>query len=223
MRKVQLLGIALVVLCAFSGFIAASAFATAEWLANGNPIAAPSNTETGGELAFFNEERKAGFLCSGVFGGTVGAGGADSITDVLNLALVEIKELDESGATGGVSCVSDGNTCENGSEIWPVKLPFKTSLELRETGGVNEYYDKIEKAEYFVLCLAVGGLVDETELCESATGAAGKVVNVAGGVEPTGSVEPLGTCNGHAGVGLITADAGGLITLTNGEALTVSG
>lgn len=230
MKKIQLLGIALVALCAFSAFTTASAFAAlefelAQWLANGARIATALASDTLGELSFENSEKKAGFLCSGLFEGTVGPESADVLTKLVSLANITIAELDESGATGGIACVSDGKTCESG-EIWPLNFPILTELELDKGSSPEEYFDLLLPNEkgllpaYFLLCLVLGISVDE--LCEAVSGSGGEVKNVTGGVEPVGKVEPEGTCGGTTGVGLITADPGGLITLTNGEPLTVS-
>jgi hypothetical protein len=219
MRKIQLLGIALVVVCAFSAFTVASASAltlvAAKWLANGAVVNANLAADTLGELLFENVLNGGAILCSGLFEGTVGANGVDNITKVFNLAGTEIPALDETGATGGLSC-SGEKTCETGSEIWPVGLPFKTQLDLDTEDG--KFYDLVLNAEYFILCLFFGSSINE--LCVAAAGTMGEVKNVAGGVEAVGSTEPLGTCNGNTEDGLITAEPN-LLTVT-GETLSVS-
>jgi len=221
------MGIALVAVLAFSALLSASAsaaFSLGAWFANAKAIETELESETTGELSFENTSLKAGFLCSGVFMGTIGPGSFDLITSLLSLTGGLIAELDETKATGGISCVSDSKTCEAASEIWPLHFPILTELEVELTSGA--FVDLIvanEKGEvpgYFLLCLALGGLVDVEELCEAVAGSGGEVLNASGGVEPFGPVTPLGTCGGTKEIGLITADAGGRITLNSGETLT---
>ncbi len=232
MRKIQLLGMVLVAMFAFSAFISSSAFAAefelAQWLVGspGAKITAALASDTLGELTLLNDENGGGMLCSGLFEGTVGPESADEITMVYNLAGTLIEELDGTTAAGGVSCVESKETCETGSEVWPVNLPWKTELELNTVTGT--YWDLVVPngngltPAYFILCLALSGLVNVEELCEALIGSGGELLNVTGGVEPFGEALPLGNCSSHTGVTVLLADPGGLITLTSGEALTVS-
>ncbi len=64
--------------------------------------------------------------------------------------------------------------------------------------------------------------MDKVELCGLVNGTAGELLNVTGGVEAMGVAEPESSCNGEAEMGLAEADPGNLITLVNGEPLTVS-
>jgi hypothetical protein len=233
MRKIQVVGLVLVAMFAFSSLMAASAFAEptllAEWLVNAKEIPAgtkvASNTE--GELEFLNTKNDGGFLCSGLFEGTVGPSGEDEVTMVWNLESPQklIEELDETGATGGIVCVSTGEICENGSEIWPVNLPFKTLLVLDESGLFLDY--ALPNANgllpaYFLLCLFLGASI--TELCEAATNTFGEVNNAATDVELLGALSPLATCNKEALTGLIENNTGNvaLIATTTAETLAVS-
>jgi hypothetical protein len=229
MRKFQLLGFALVAVCAFSALVTASVFALgftlAEWLANGKAITVLTSAVTEGELLFENVLNGGAILCSGLFEGSVGANGEDEVTKVLILAGVEIPELDvkedeEKGiaGTGGISCVAE-KTCENGSEIWPWKLPFLTTLDL-DTEEVEKFYDLVAAgAGYSILCLFLNMSINE--LCEKVAGTFGQVENGPTSVVLIGSSEPLGTCNGNAEDTLTSVDEA-LIFLLNGETLTVS-
>jgi len=215
MRKIHLVGLLTLAVCAFSAFGASSAFALtfalAEWLKNGAALTMTESATTEGELLFENVLNSGAILCSGLFEGNVGINGADEVTKVFNLSGTEIKELDESGATGGVSCTGE-KICENGSEIWPVGLPFKTSLELdTETG---KFYDLILKAAYAILCLFLGASIEE--LCLAFEGSFGEVINGATDVEALGKVEPNGTCNGNAEDGLIEVQGTNLTSLLSG-------
>jgi hypothetical protein len=229
MRKVQLLGTVLVALCALGVFLTASAFALefelAQWLANGSFLLGSFGSETAEEFSLENTEAKTGILCSALFEGTLGAEGRDEITKVLNLSGVEVPQLDESGATGGLDCValSPAKTCETGSEFWPLNLPWVTELKLDKQ--VEEYYDLFVlngnglRPAYAILCLFMGASINE--LCEMGENSGGKVVNVTGGVEPTGLAEPLGICGGKSGIADITA-TGGLVTFNDDDTATVS-
>jgi hypothetical protein len=220
MKKIQLLGLTVVAVLACSAFACASAFAftTAQWLAGAKTVPAGGlASETSGGLTFENVNIGASFLCEGLFVGKVEPGGVDTITEVLTVGGVKIEALDESSATGGIKCTSL-KLCEGSVEAWPTNLPFKTLLGLEGTG----FIDLFVNAEYFLLCQVLG--VDATELCSVAPNSlsGGTVVNLAADVEATGSVEPLAACNGNAETGLITADAGNLTSLANGEALAAS-
>ena len=224
MRKFSLVGLGLVVVCAFSALATTSAFAlgltTAQWLVNGAKITTGTlPADTLGELLFEDTELGGAILCSGLFEGTIGTEGQDETTAVFDLEGKLIEELDASSATGGLKCVADEKTCLVNSEIWPVNLPFLTLLKLdtEETETYWDVFDLNEKAlmpGYWIRCLT--SIVTIEELCEAAEGAIGELLNVTGGVEPMGEVTPLGPCRGIAGIGLISADPGGLITSTAG-------
>jgi hypothetical protein len=219
MRKIYLIGLLALLVGAFSALSASSAFALtftlAEWLNNGNAITANESVDTEGELLFENVLNGGAILCEGLFEGTVGANGADSITAVVNLAGATIASLDAAGSTGGIVC-SGVKICETGSEIWPVGLPFKTELNLDTEDG--KFYDLILNAEYAILCLFLGGSIEE--LCVAAANTFGEVINGTTDVEALKSAEPNGTCNGNTLDGSITVDTS-LTSLLAGT-LTVS-
>jgi len=238
MRKIQLFGIALVALCAFSSFTAVSAFAAlefepAQWLKNGAPITTTESTNTEGELLFLNLLNGAEILCSGLFVGTVGANGVDEITEVFALgATSPTIELDKEGENG-IKCEAL-KTCEKPSpedtEIWPVNLPFKTQLDL-DKQEPTLFFDLAignglgagkELPAYLILCLVF--LVNVEELCEAVAGTFGEVSNAMTDVEPLGSLTPESTCNGNAEDGEIenNAENVALISLLNGGTLAVS-
>jgi hypothetical protein len=228
MKKISLVGLALVAVCAFGALSAVSAFAvltyeTAQWLVAGVQPTAPVAADTLGELLFENTKLVANFLCSGLFEGTVGPAGLATVTAVFNLAGTLIEELDPSTATGGLSCVADGNQCANGTEIWPVNLPFLSVVMLDVETGL--FYALVVKnanglnPAYKILCLV--GILSIEQLCEAVELSEAELLNVAGGVEPMGAIAPNGNCASEAGVALVENDPGGLITSTGG-ALTVS-
>lgn len=202
MRKIQLVALAFGAVCVLSALVSTSAFALtfalANWLEAGVPITVNKATETEGELLFQNLESGATFLCSGIFIGTVGANGADEVTKILNLALEEVVELHEEGATKGILCSSDGSICETGSEIWGLNLPYKSELMLDTEDSL--FYDLIllnaagHGPGYFILCLFLGASIDQ--LCEITLDEAYQnVSNAATDVEALGAIEPEAVCN----------------------------
>lgn len=228
MKKIQLLGVALVAICALSAFTSSAfalEFTSAEWLEGGVAITAAKAANTEGELLFENTSVGAAILCSGLFEGTVGAGGADTVTKVFNLSATAIEELDEKGEKG-IACTSV-KLCEGTPEIWPVNLPFKTTLQLDTTE--EKWFDLVEEnvnkkfAAYLIKCKVLGVSVEE--LCEAVSGTFGEVSNATTDVESLGALTPKATCKGTKEVGLIENNTGdvALVALVSGAALTVSG
>ncbi len=223
MRKIQVFWLVLVAMCAFSALASTQAFgaltfALAQWLANGSLILEALLSDAEGGILFEDLLTGATFLCSGLFEGTVGPESADEITMVYSLpGTTLIAELDEATATGGIVC-TEGLTLCSKAEIWPVKLPWLTEVELDVETGL--FYELITGAEYNLLCEVLG--MDKVELCEVLPGTTSELLNVTGGVEVMGVAEPESTCNGETEMGLAEADPGNLITLVNGESLTVS-
>jgi hypothetical protein len=145
-KKFQLVGVALVAVFAVLGMAvalasAAPVFLLAEWLINGVAIAAgtthPTDSE-GSEILF--EETILGIkidvLCSEIFDGTVGANGADMITELLALAGGAAISL-----TNALLCTNSAN-CPEPLVVW-INLPYKTTLELMEEEG-NFFADLFE-------------------------------------------------------------------------------
>ncbi len=222
MRKFQVMLLALVALCAFSA-LAPAAFALtwgpALWLRNGGvEVANNTAVTTTGGLILRNVLNAAAMLCEGVFDGTVSTGGESEVTAVLTLSGTAIASLDEAGATGGISCVSTGNTCETGSEAWPGGLPWKVHIEQDENLNIFRLV-LLSKPIYFILCLVFN--ISVNELCERPEGAAVEMVNVTGGVEAVGAVSPNGSCGSNAEEGELIADTGNL-TAIPGEVLSAS-
>ncbi len=222
MRKIQVMLLAFVALCAFSA-LAPAAFALtwgpALWLRNGGVEVANGTAATiSGGLTLRNSLNGASILCEGVYDGTVSTGGESEVTAVLTLSGAAIASLDEAGATGGISCVSTGNTCETGSEAWPGGLPWKFHVEEDESLNIFRLV-LLSKPAYFLLCLVFN--ISVNELCERPEGAAVEIVNVTGGVEVVGSLSPAGPCGGNAEEGEVIADPGSLMAIA-GETLSAS-
>jgi hypothetical protein len=220
MRKIQILALALVTVCAFSALITASASATltftnAKWLVN-NAEASGQLADSTGELTFLNLANTGEIRCSGLFEGTVEAAGKDLITMVYSLEPSQRLITELSGE--GILCTSL-KVCDAGTaEIWPVGLPWPTQALLDE----SLFYELIEKGEYHIKCKV--GVITAEETC-AAQDAVTEVLNIVmpvAGVEAMGIFEPEGTCNGAANTGQITNVAGNLTTLPGGGTLTIS-
>lgn len=226
-KKVQLFVGALVAVCAFSALVVASAsaltFETAKWLAAAKTVETSLATETTGGLLFENTgSPKGAILCEGIFIGTVGSAGADTITEVQTAGKVKVTELDTEGGGGGIKCTSlEG--CLEEAEAWPVNLPFKTTLMLDTVSG--KYFDLVLNGEYHIRCLALLKIQIE-ELCIAPPNGLSwaEIENLATDVaaSSTNAAEPLSECNGKELVGLLIGDAGNLTFLTSGEALQAS-
>jgi hypothetical protein len=210
MRKFRLLGFLLVAVCAFSAVVTASAFALtfalANWLENGNIINAEKLSDIEGELLFVDLEDGVEFLCSGIFDGSVGANGTDEITEVLTLGGVRVPELDEPGATGGITCTTIKTCIANKVEVWPINLPYKTELMLDTEDGL--FYDLTTANNsglwpgYFLLCEVIPG-IDSTELCLGLSDLIQEKSNnaTAGDVELLGLISPDLDCGPQTGTG----------------------
>jgi len=150
MKKLQILSIALVAVFAFGVLVAGSASAAvttllAEWLVNGVAIPEGTNlaSETTGELELEDTKTLLGastVKCSGILVGTVGFDGADTITEVLNLA--NPKVATGTPLTGTALECTEVKVCEE-PLVWPVNLPWNTLLELVEQGGEVFFADLI--------------------------------------------------------------------------------
>jgi hypothetical protein len=221
MKKLRVLGLALFAVFAMSAIAASAAYAeeeaNAEWLSNGNPIAAAAAATVNMELLITEVFLMKNFsiLCSIRFDGTVGPKFEDLITEMLNLSGELIREL----VGNGILCeVREGCEGTVDSELWPELLPWETLLTLMADGT---FLDHVHVAFEFT-CLFLGVLA--TDLCEGLTSA--RMVNVAGGVEPVFSAgagtELLECTSGGANSGTIETEGAPLITLNGGQALTVS-
>jgi hypothetical protein len=210
MKKFQIMLLALVVVSAFGAVLAGSASAEitllAEWLAGGAVIAANLPSATTGAILLEDTKTIAGpaaVICKATLDGTVGSNGADTIAELLTPAGVKVEALPGKGLEGtgaGTACVKQ-TLCAEGTTaspiiVWPVGLPWTTTLFLMENGT---FLDRVVKTGggvfgYELLCL-VGGINVEDE-CTSTEGQI-EVTNdaVEGAGTPSGqTVTPNATC-----------------------------
>lgn len=217
MKKIHVMGVALIAVLAMGVVGAVSASAATQWLAKGNAIGTALAAKTTGSLTLGSTNGlklkiEAEVLCVGVFVGTVGPGTADTTTEVLN--------AEETSST--LSCASV-KTCEGNSEVKAVNLPWKTTVEEMSP---TEYLDVLESSGvgnpgWEVKCKTALGTVTET--CTSAKEGA-LLKNASPVVEGVFDKNVVATCSvGGANSGFVessSTDAVGKTTLNNGEALS---
>jgi len=190
-------GVALIAVFAFSAMavksVASAAIVTllAEWLLGGKAVEATLSVQTRGELLLEDKKAtlgiKAMLLCSGILDGTIGPDGEDEITEILSLAGVATSLTALSGTALLCSGQEGCNTGTENDEIWAVKLPWKTLLELVEETGFTGFADLISAGTagspgWYVQCATALGTADDE--CRSEQGVA-EATNVAGGVLAT--------------------------------------
>jgi hypothetical protein len=226
MKKGYMIGLTLSAVCAFSAMGAASAFAAPEWLAGTAVIGKALPAEANGEVILTDLKvpliGAAGVTCKGTLDGTVGPGSADEITEVLNNASPTKEKVEELPGLA-LKCASH-EKCEGESNVWPVNLPWKSTLELSGTAIIDNLVAvKGGGFGWEVECTVIGVKEDDTCLVtlgepkiENMTGAEAGVLGVfdeENKAECSLSKEKSGDVTG----------AGGLTTLVNKEALAVSG
>ncbi len=218
MRKIHILGAALMALLACSALATSASALTFElalWLLNGNDVAGEVLTKSEGEILFENLLNGAHFTCSGVFEGTVNTNSAGTVTMVYALGTGGrlIEEL------AGEALLCKEENCEK-PEIWPIGLPWKTELEQDSEDVPATFWVLTTGAAYHFSCSVFGIKVEE--LCEQPAGSANEVLNVTGGVEAMGSVSPEANCGSNASEGEATFVAGNLTSPVNGGTLAAS-
>lgn len=174
MRKIQLLGLALFAVFAFSAVGAASAFAESEFLLNKNLITENTTAEGEGELTLITGKvpllTNVEVLCSGILHGEIL--GIDPkhilITSVLDLFTHNITELGVSGEFGA-ECINVTHCPE--PLVYVDNLPWLAQVELMADGST--LLDLTEDEEepkglpgYEVICM--GSSLED--LCEGLVG-----------------------------------------------------
>jgi len=159
MRKLAVMGAFFAVL-AFCSLAVASASATV-WLKEGQTLGKATLGTTHETLVFVNKS-PFGTLeveCSGLFVGTFGPGGEDSISEIVGLA----------GEKPKVTCktikgITFAGNCETGklTLVEAVNLSWHTSLTLHTEGTT---WDKIEpgastKPGYKIFCEGIAGTIE---------------------------------------------------------------
>jgi len=151
MRRLQLIGAALIAMFAIGVLTAASAFAApefllAEWLVGGNKVETELNIETTGELLLEDNKAplvgKAAVVCSGILDGWVGPNSLDFVSEVLSLSAGAIGSL-TSGTR--ITCLSE-TSCSGTILVNPLGLPWESEVELMVDSGETFFADLFAKA-----------------------------------------------------------------------------
>jgi len=213
-----MLGLALLSLCALSALMTASAsavltFELALWLLDGADVISPVLVDSLGELLLENLLNGAAIECSGLFEGFVEAESLDLVTIVYDLSGTLWEEL----VGSGVACSSEKLCTEGRGKAWPIKLPWETEVERDPENGL--FYELTLGAEWHLECTVLG--IKAEELCTLPVGSV-EILNVVGGVEAMGPVEPEAECNGNPEEGLVEFLPGNLTTDVAGGTMSVS-
>lgn len=234
MKKLQIVFLTLVAVCAFSAIAAASASAeatlAAEWLASGAKITAELVASSTGELLLEDEGAASSVLCTGVIDEkiTVLPGGG-VIVEILRLADTVVTLAAPLLGTGaGSDCVAVKGCAEGSTaspiEVSPLGLPWSTLLFLDETTGLFLKSISATEVGYELTCLVLGVKVEDK--CTQ-TNAVVEVVNDADTGDaaiPANAIgEPRANCSiGGTSKGKNEADVLTPMLLESGELLTVS-
>jgi len=221
MKKFYTISITAFAVFALSAFMASSAFAAnPEWLIDGAAVAAGTSTESKGDLVFtdLGAPGQPAWLCEMIFDGTIGPGGVDETTEILNLAGVKVTSILGSGT---VLLCPPVKTCAGEIEVYPLGLPWKTQLELSGANVIDLM--SATTIGYEVACTVLG--IKVTDECTQ-TELSGTVENM---LEET----PADVLQNFAAIGEGDCTVGGvkeydvegflLITALEGLSLTVSG
>jgi len=198
MKRINVIGLALVAALALSVVAAASASAH-EWLIGGKAIAKATAVTSKGTLELEDSKATGGAVkvsCTGIDKGTVGPGAADEITSITN----------EKGENTITCTFVKNGACEAGTAptAAAVDLPWKTTIEAVE-GRTRDVIRENGKGEpgWAVTCKTFLGNITDT--CKTKEGNTA-LAEVAEGVNATfDAFSPKATCsNGGAGAGVVT-------------------
>jgi len=219
MRKIQIVGLALVAVFALSAIAASTAFgATYLWLVGAKHIEGTEEipSEAEGELLLLELFTGLEVLCSGFFDGALLPNGLDVISEVLNLEKLLVAG---SLTNADLLICEEHKVCQGTMEIdvEAINLPWSTQLMLVGTVLVNLITATTNgNPGYHVKCLTLLG-----ESNGECTGEGGpEVLNVEGGVEGVFKEEETGLCTFS---GSMTGDISGTgITRSSAGTVTIS-
>jgi hypothetical protein len=220
MRKIQIIGLALVAMFAFGAIAASSALAAEEWVVDNVAAAGPVAVQTTGTVLLTDLNVPAlkeavTVTCQGILDGTVTTAGKDEITEVLNSAGTE-----KIGELGGKAllCNNEAKQCEHSTEVevFVEKLNWTSQLTLSGT----EWIDTTSTPAYEVICLIL--LIPNVDLCEGVVAA--KLENDAGEMDVLASInaQNAATCTQSGGLTGDIEAAEGLIATTAGLSLAMN-
>jgi hypothetical protein len=186
MKKIHVLGLMLVAVFAFSAFAASSAFAVSKILFNGAEITANLGAEILGSLLLqdLNAPGTPDILCTGIFDGTIEAGGELGLVEALLMEGGEL--LNENGELNGagndmIDCVSDNGTCSGEVLVTVLNLPWHIEVVLDATkeAFLADFLEEVGKIPtYDINCNTILGLIEDS--CSGLSSA--RLQNTAGGL-----------------------------------------
>jgi hypothetical protein len=232
MRKIQLLGLAVFAVFAFSAVaVASSAFASESvWLAGGHTILAKLLTDGEGELKLTDLKTpifgEASILCSGLNEGWVGGDEKDGNNPKWD-EITRITGLNQATEPLWVLCtfvVRGGCETSTPPEAMPVNLPWLTELLLTLEATEEVYLDDLigtgGPPGWTSRCLVLGANTEDTCTKEPTSA---NIDNLETDVVALFSemISGLANCTqGGNEAGVVTEEV--LILLANGESLAVS-
>jgi len=234
MRKIQLLGVAMLALFAFGAFTAVSASAAyllAEWLVGGAAVTTELLSEISGELLLEDTKGALGspamVLCSGILDGWVGPNSLGWISEILTLGGVAVSNTVLSGQA--LECTAQ-TACETNTTVlvWPIGLPSETEVELLEqTGGPFFVVSTVKQQGFYISSCLVLGVSAEDE-CTSTGGAVAELTLSGTSLVATASTAivelnggELGTCK-NGGSETSVTEGSGTYAVSGGGELTAS-
>jgi len=223
MKKINILGIALLALFAF-GAMATGASAETVWLVSGalTAVKEPVVIEEGvlkvdvlnSLLGLIVE-----FECSGEFDGTVGPDAQDEITKILDLNLKDIGALGALGTGLDCSVIGSPLICTNAAklvELWPDNLPWPSLVVLVGEETDDKDGEANKEPGFDLECENSNGTFTEA-LCEGALLA--DLLNLTNDVQAV-FLEQDQSCTEAGETAHITGE--GLIVVASGLTLAVS-
>src|ERR1700722_2286517 len=229
MRRIQIVGLAVVAVFAFSAFTATSSFAAGKILLNGAAISSttPSTMAQTVELEDMKAVGPPTILCSYIVRESISIFGVNIITEELLVLTSEALEVGSGKKEYLIECEDTKGICSSPVDVTAINLPWNGEVE-KMAAGPEEYLLILldvtgEDPGYTVDCNSILGLVSDTCTAEAA-GQQAVMKNETGGLLAESSsnetTTPPGTCTvGGAKQGLTVSD--GFISSTSGT-LTVS-
>lgn len=230
MKKIHLIGMALVAVFAFGAVMVSSASAVSQWLVGGKTVLTLTSVSVEGALTLTTLVlgiNVASVECPGIIDGSVGPAGENEETELLNAAGEAISTTPLTGLS--LVCTSLGGECPTtgSAEVWPLNLPWLSQLELMAAGTLewlsHLFGNGAGEPGYEVVCLTSTGTVQAENSC---TGLSSGALEMMTGPDPliiysAAEETEKATCStGGSGAGDL--EGTGLLATLNSEELSWS-
>lgn len=222
MKKINIVGLALVAVAAFFAVSVASASATPEWLIKAAPVTVLTSVQTTGLLTL--TDLKASFLgassvdCEATLVGSVGPTGEDETTEIVAGAL----KTKGNGLTGAFIECKGVQGCEGNGHVYPIGLPWLTQLELSGTVIIDHTIPGVGTTMGYAIECSIFGVKEEDECTQALFSPLIENMAVENDVLGIVNEENASHCS-LSGENSGDALGEGLISTLTGEALAVSG